>query len=46
MYSGIGDKYVEHQAKLIGIAALITKAAPPGTLVSCARSLLAQIGVR
>jgi DNA-binding NarL/FixJ family response regulator len=45
MYSGIGDKYVEHQAKLIGIAALIAKAAPPGTLVSRARSLLAQIGV-
>jgi DNA-binding NarL/FixJ family response regulator len=43
MYSGIGDRYVEHQAKLIGIAALIAKAEPPGTLVSCARKLLARM---
>lgn len=43
MYSGIGDRYVEHQAKLIGIAAVIAKAEPPGTLVGRARSLLARI---
>jgi len=42
MYSGIGDKYVEHQAKLIGIAALIAKAEPPTALVERARSLLEQ----
>ena len=42
MYSGIGDKYVEHQARLIGIAALIAKAEAPGTLVGCARILLAR----
>ncbi len=42
MYSGIGDRYVEHQARLIGIAALIAKAEPPGTLVGQARTLLAQ----
>lgn len=40
MYSDTGDKYVEQQAKLIGIAALIRKAEPPGTLVNCARNLL------
>jgi DNA-binding NarL/FixJ family response regulator len=42
MYSDIGDRYVEQQAKLIGIAALIAKAEPPGTLVSCARKLLVR----
>jgi DNA-binding NarL/FixJ family response regulator len=41
MYSGIGDRFVEQQAKFIGIAALISKADPPGTLVSRARMLLA-----
>lgn len=40
MYSDVGDKYVEQQAKLVGIAALIAKAEPPGTLVDCARKLL------
>src|SRR5262249_33454940 len=42
MYSGIGDRFVEQQAKFIGIAALISKAEPPGTLVSRARMLLAR----
>ena len=42
MYSGIGDRLVEQQAKLIGISALIPKADPPGTLVSKARSVLGQ----
>src|SRR5262249_24871842 len=41
VYSGIGDRFVEQQAKFIGIAALISKAEPPGTLVSKARILLA-----
>jgi DNA-binding NarL/FixJ family response regulator len=40
MYSGIGDRYVEHQAKLIGIAALVAKAEPPTSLVDCARRVL------
>ena len=40
MYSDIGDRYVEQQAKLIGIAALVAKAQPPGTLIDCARTLL------
>ena len=40
MYSDIGDRYVKQQATLIGIAALIEKAEPPGTLVNCARRLL------
>jgi two-component system chemotaxis response regulator CheY len=42
MYSGIGDKYVEQQARFIGIAALISKAEPPGTLVTRARTVLAH----
>jgi two-component system chemotaxis response regulator CheY len=29
IYSAFGDRYVEHQARLIGVAALISKAAPP-----------------
>lgn len=40
MYSGFGDKYVEQQARFIGITALVSKAEPPGTLISLARSLL------
>jgi DNA-binding NarL/FixJ family response regulator len=40
MYSGIGDRLVEQQARLIGIAALISKAEAPGTLVSRARMVL------
>jgi DNA-binding NarL/FixJ family response regulator len=42
MYCGFGDKFVEQQASLIGIAALISKAEPPGTLVSKARTVLSQ----
>ena len=42
MYSGIGDKLVEQQARYIGIAALISKAEAPGTLVSKARTVLSQ----
>ena len=42
MYSDIGDRYVEQQAKLIGIAALVAKAQPPGSLVNCARTLLVE----
>lgn len=44
MYCGIGDKYVEQQAGLIGIAALISKADGPGTLVSRARTVLGDKG--
>jgi len=40
MYSGIGDRFVEQQARFIGIAALISKAEAPGALVSKARTLL------
>ena len=32
MYCGFGDKFVEQQAHLIGISALVSKAEPPGTL--------------
>jgi len=42
MYSGIGDRYVEQQARFIGISALISKAEPPGALVSRARMLLGR----
>jgi DNA-binding NarL/FixJ family response regulator len=42
MYSGIEDKVVKQQAKFIGIAALISKAEPPRTLVRTARMLLAK----
>jgi DNA-binding NarL/FixJ family response regulator len=40
MYSGIGDKFVEQQARYIGIAAVISKAEAPGTLVGKARVVL------
>ena len=40
MYSGLGDKFVEQQARFIGIAALISKSEPPGSLVNKARILL------
>jgi hypothetical protein len=42
MYCGIGDKFVEQQARFIGIAALISKADGPGTLVGKARVVLSQ----
>jgi DNA-binding NarL/FixJ family response regulator len=42
MYSAFGDRYVEHQARLIGVSALISKSAPPAALVAEARSLLTQ----
>jgi DNA-binding NarL/FixJ family response regulator len=42
MYCGIGDKFVEQQARFIGIAALISKADGPGTLVGKARVVLGQ----
>jgi DNA-binding NarL/FixJ family response regulator len=42
MYCGIGDKFVEQQARHIGIAALISKAEAPGTLVGKARVALSQ----
>ena len=42
MYSGIGDKFVEQQARYIGIAAVISKAEAPGTLVGKARVVLGR----
>ena len=42
MDCGIGDKLVEQQARFIGIAALISKADGPGTLVGKARVVLSQ----
>ena len=42
MYCGVGDKFVEQQARFIGIAALISKADGPGTLVGKARVVLSQ----
>ena len=41
MYSGTGDKLVVRQARLIGVAAVISKTEAPGTLVCQARVLLA-----
>ena len=40
MYGEFGDKFVEQQARFIGIAALISKSEPPGSLVKKARMLL------
>jgi DNA-binding NarL/FixJ family response regulator len=40
LYCGFGDKFVEQQASFIGISALVSKADPPGTLVSKARMVL------
>jgi CheY-like chemotaxis protein len=42
MYSGIGNRFVEQQARYIGIAALISKAEAPGTLLGKARAALSQ----
>ena len=42
MYCDFGDKFVEQQAHFIGISALISKAEPPGTLVSKARTILSR----
>jgi len=40
MYCDFGDKFVEQQASFIGVSALVSKAEPPGTLVSKARMIL------
>jgi len=42
MLRRLGDKFVEQQAKFIGIAALIPKTEPAGTLVGTAQVVLGQ----
>jgi two-component system, chemotaxis family, chemotaxis protein CheY len=41
MYSAFGDRYAEHQARLIGISAFVSKTEPPTALVGTAVSLFA-----
>ena len=40
MYSAFGDRFVEQQARLVGISELVSKSQPAAILVSKARSLL------
>ena len=40
MYSAFGDKFAEQQARLIGVASLVSKSEPVATLIGKARSLL------
>ena len=40
MYSAFGDRFVEQQARLVGISELVSKSQPATILVSKARSLL------
>jgi two-component system, chemotaxis family, chemotaxis protein CheY len=40
MYSGFGDKFVEHQAALVGISATISKSESASELIRAARGLL------
>jgi two-component system, chemotaxis family, chemotaxis protein CheY len=40
MYSAFGDKFLEQQARLIGIRALVSKSQDAAALISKARSLL------
>jgi len=40
MYSGFGDAFAEHQARLIGIAELVSKSQSAAILVDKARKLL------
>jgi DNA-binding NarL/FixJ family response regulator len=40
MYSAFGDRFVEQQARLIGISELVSKSEPVAVLVGKARSLL------
>lgn len=40
MYSAFGDKFVEHQARLIGISEVVSKSEHNSVLVQKARSLL------
>jgi DNA-binding NarL/FixJ family response regulator len=40
MYSAFGDRFVEQQARLVGISELVSKSQPAAILVSRARSLV------
>jgi|SRR5690242_18648492 DNA-binding NarL/FixJ family response regulator len=40
MYSAFGDKFLEQQARLVGIRALVSKSQDAAVLISKARSLL------
>ncbi len=40
MYSAFGDRFVEQQARLVGISELVSKSQPAAILISKARSLL------
>ena len=42
MYRAFGDGYVEQQASLLGISAVVSKSEPATTVVGAARSLLTQ----
>jgi DNA-binding NarL/FixJ family response regulator len=42
MYSSFGDCFVEQQARLVGVSALVSKSQPVDVLISKARSLLYQ----
>lgn len=42
MYSAFGDGYVEQQASLVGVSAVVSKSEPATTVVGAARSLLTQ----
>ena len=42
MYSAFSDGYVEQQASLLGVSAVVSKSEPATTVVGVARSLLTQ----
>ena len=42
MYSAFGDGYVEQQASLLGVSAVVSKSEPATSVVGAARSLLTQ----
>ena len=42
MYSVFGDMFVEQQARLIGISAIVSKSAPPRALLDKAHLVLIQ----
>ena len=41
MYSALSDKFAEHQARIIGISAVVSKSEPVSVLIDKARGLLA-----
>src|SRR5579864_6398729 len=40
MYSAFGDKFAEHQARLIGVSEVVSKSEHPSVLIQKGRSLL------